>query len=263
MANYGIFDKLGFPPSLSANTITYSDSTIKSLNSVPALLTDWQMEDIATGNANGYFINPANSSINTINTQFHLISTISINVDGLENILLASNNVIESNNITDFLDHTDRLSNVKDPSVDADLPHYQTAIAAGKILSYLLYQSDGISNNAVFIGNFGSIVTYNTVVNYATTVTNDRILIQNSIVEDLISGNYSTLTTEQKTAITSNITSLNNFIYTTMTSDKNFYANCRNIISQYSTTREFNGLGESQNYLINNFIGSPKLLSRL
>lgn len=262
MPSYGIFDKLGFPSSLSANTITYSNSTIKTLNSIPALLTDWQMEDIATGNANGYFINPANSSINTINTQFHLISTISIDVDGLENILLASNNVIQSNNITDFLDHTDRLSNVKDPSVDADLPHYQTATSAGKILSYLLYQSDGISNNAVFIGNFGSVVTYNTVVNYATTITNDRILIQNSIVYDM-SGNYSTLTTEQKTAITSNITSMNNFIYTTMTNDKNFYANCKSIISEFNTLRQLNGMGESQNYLINNFIGSPKLLSRL
>lgn len=262
MANYGIFDKLGFPASLSANTITYSNSTIKTLNSVPALLTSWQMQDIADSNTSGYFINPANSAISTINTQFHLISTISVGVDGLSGILSASNNFIQSNNIVDFQEHTDRLSNVKDPSVDADLPHYHTAISAAKVLSYLLYQSDGISNNAVFIGNFGSIVTYNTVVNYATTVTNDRILIQNSIVYDM-SGNYSTLTTEQKTAITDNIAALNTFIYTTMTNDKNFYANCRNIISQYSTTREFNVLGDSQSYLINNFIGSPKLLSRL
>lgn len=262
MANYGIFDRLGFPASLSANTIAYSNSTISTLNSIPTLLTPWEMEDIGTSNTGGYFINPANSSINTLNTQFSLISSISVGVSGLENILLAANNVIQSNNIIDYLDHTDRLSNIKEPSVDADLPHYQTASSVAKILSFVLYQSDGISNNAVYIGNFGSIVTYNTVVNYASTITNDRILIQNSIVTDM-SGTYSTLTTEQKTLITSNITAVNNYIITTMTSDKNFYANCRTIADEYSTSRNLNGMGESQNFLVKNFIGSSKLLSRL
>ena len=66
MANYGIFDRLGFPATLAANTVNYSNTTINTLQSVPNLLTDWQMQDIANSNVSGYFVNPALNSANTL-----------------------------------------------------------------------------------------------------------------------------------------------------------------------------------------------------
>ena len=256
--SYGIFDRLGFPSSLNSEVIAYSNTTINRLNSMPQLLTAWQMQDMANNNSSAYFINPANTHIVSLKDNILGIETMCTGVSDLTTIFTAANNVITSNNLIDFSLHTDRMSNVLDPSVDEELPHYKTSISLGKILTYLLYQSDGVTNNSVLIGSFGSILKYNTVSQYSQTIANDKILIENSI-----NAGSSNLTTQQKTAITSNINAMNTFVYTTMTEDKNFYANSRTLVSEYSTLRELNSLGQTQNELIFNYIGSEKLLERL
>lgn len=258
MSNYGIFERLGFPSSLASEVIEYSNTTISRLNSMPQLLTDWQMRDVANNEASGYYVNPANTHIANLKSNLLSIETLCTGVSDLSTIYSAANNVITSNNLIDFSLHTDRLSNVLEPSVDEELPHYKTAISLGKILTYLLYQSDGITNNSVMIGSFGSILKYNTVSQYSQTISNDKILIQNSI-----NGGSSNLTTQQKTNITSNINAMNTFVYTTMTEDKNFYANSKTIVSEYSSLRDLNSLGQTQKDLVFNYIGTEKLIGRL
>jgi hypothetical protein len=255
---YNIFDRLGFSPSLNSEVIEYSDTTINRLNSMPKLLSEWQLQDMSNNNSSAYFINPANTHIVSLKDNILSIETLCTGVSNLTTIFTAANNVITSNNLIDFSLHTDRLSNVLEPSVDEELPHYKTAISLGKILTYLLYQSDGVTNNSVLIGSFGSILKYNTVSQYSQTISNDKILIQNSI-----SNGSSNLTTQQKTAITSNINAMNTFVYTTMTEDKNFYANSKTLVAEYSTLRELNSMGQTQNNLILNYIGSEKLIERL
>jgi hypothetical protein len=255
---YNIFDRLGFPASLNDEVIEYSNTTINRLNSMPQLLNAWQLQDMSNNNSSAYFINPANTHIVILKDNILSIETLCNGVLDLTTIFTAANNVITSNNLIDFSLHTDRMSNVLDPSVDEELPHYKTAISLGKILTYLLYQSDGVTNNSVLIGSFGSILKYNTVSQYSQTIANDKILIENSI-----NAGSSNLTTQQKTAITSNINAMNTFVYTTMTEDKNFYANSRTLVSEYSTLRELNSMGQTQNNLILNYIGSEKLLERL
>lgn len=259
MANYGIFERLGFPESLSANTVVYSNTTINTLNSMPSLLTDWQMQDIANSNVTGYFVNPSFASANSIITDLVYIDTISTGNTGLETIKTTANNVIVSNNLVKFIEHTNRLSGVSPPDYeDPTLPHYDSAIGAGKILTYLLYQSDGISNNAAFIGNFGSIIRSNTVSEYSNTINSDAILIRNSI-----NGGSSNLTNGQKTTIINNINSMNTFILTVRTDDENFFANCSTVINEYKTLKSFNSMGQTQNELIQDYIGTEKLKERL
>jgi hypothetical protein len=259
---YNIFDRLGFPSSLDDEVVEYSNTTINRLNSMPQLLNAWQMQDMANNNSSAYFINPANTHIVNLKDNILSIETLCTGVSELSTIYTAANNVITSNNLIDFSLHTDRMSNVLDPSVDEELPHYKTAISLGKILTYLLYQSDGVTNNSVLIGSFGSILKYNTVSQYSQTIANDKILIQNSIE---VSGETtsSNLSPTQITNITSNINAMNTFVYTTMTEDKSFYANSRTLVSEYSTLRELNSMGQTQNNLILNYIGSEKLLERL
>lgn len=263
MSNYGIFNRLGFPSSLSANTTNYSNTTINTMNTMPNLLTDWQMQDIANSNVNSYFVNPCSDIANNIITSLDSIETLSTGVSGLETIKAAANNILMSNTLIDFREHTDRLSGVSPPDFqDPTLPHYEGVIAAGKILSYLLYQSDGISNNAAFIGNFGSIIKYNTLGDHSNTINSDVILIDSSIIT---SGETPTtsLTSGQKTTIISNLNTMNTFIETARTDDIGFYANCSTIINEYKQLKGFNGMGQTQTALINDYIGSDKLLSRL
>lgn len=259
MSNYGIFDRLGFPSSLYANTTNHSNTTINTLNTMPRLLTDWQMQDIANSNVSSYFVNPCSDIANNIITSLNTIETISTGITGLETIKAAANNIVMSNTLIDFREHTDRLSGISPPDYeDPTLPHYDGAIASGKILSYLLYQSDGISNNAAFIGNFGSIIKYNTLWDYSNTINSDVILISNSIATG-----SSNLSSGQKTIIISNMNSMNTFIETTRTEDVSFYANCNTIVEEYKQLKGFNGMGQTETDLINNYIGSEKLLNRL
>lgn len=259
---YNIFNRLGFPSSLDDEVIQYSNTTINRLNSMPQLLTAWQMEDMTNNQANSYFINPANTHIVNITNALIGIESVSAGIPALSGIYSSANNVLMSNNLVDFAFHTDRMSNVIDPSTDEDLPHYKTSIALGKMLTYLLYQSDGVTNNSVMIGSFGSILKYSTVEQYGETLQNDKILIENSII---VSGETTTssLTPTQITNITSNINGMNTFVTTTMTNDKNFYANTRALVTEYTTLRDFNSMGQTQNDLIQNYIGSEKLLTRL
>jgi hypothetical protein len=259
MSNYGIFDRLGFPDSLAANTVNYSNTTINTLQSVPNLLTDWQMQDIANSNTSGYFVNPALNSSNTLISDISYIDTISVGVTGLETILAAANNVVTSNNLIKFRDHTNRLSGVSPPDFEnPNLPHYDSAIGTGKVLTYLVFQSDGITNNAVFIGNFGSIIKTQTLSDYANTINSDVIVITNSI-----NGGSSNLSAGQKTTIINHINSMNTFVLNTRTDDENFFANCNSVIEEFKQLKGFNGMGQTQTDIINNYIGSPKLLSRL
>lgn len=259
MANYGIFERLGFPQSLSANTIVYSNTTINSLNAMPSLLTDWEMQDIANSNVTGYFVNPTSASANSIISDLNYIITISTGISDLNTINTAAFNVVSSNNLIKYREHTNRLSGVSPPDYEnPTLPHYDSAIGVGKVLTYLLYQSDGISNNAAFIGNFGSIILSNTIADYATTINSNAILINGSI-----SGGSSNLTAGQKITIVNNINSMNSFVANVRANDISFFANCTSVVEEYKTLKGFNSMGQTQNELIQDYIGTEKLKERL
>ena len=47
------------------------------------------------------------------------------------------------------------------------------------------------------------------------------------------------------------------------TADKAFFLNLKNLITNYNTTKQYTNLGDSQNLLLNNYIGTDKLKSRI
>jgi hypothetical protein len=260
MASIGIFDRLGFPESMANNTIEFSENTQKSLANLPPFLSTWQMEDIANNDTSGYFVNPVSDYANTILSTLQTIKT-SANSGNLFAIVTAANSATSSNTFIDFTSHTNRISGVSPiDSENADLPQYNLCIGVGKALTYIIYQSDGISNNAVILGNFGSLYTANTLIQYAANLANDLILIQNSIPAG---GGNSNLTIEQSNTIVSDINSTNTFIYNSVVQDVNFYNNSRSVVNGYSSVRGFTAMGDTEKYLINTLVGSNKLKERI
>ena len=256
----GIFDRLGFPASMANNTINFSQDTQNSLNNMPQILTTWQMEDIANSNTYGYFVNPVSDYANTINSAMVSIETTA-NSGNLFTISSAANAVNYFGTVVYFRDHTNRISGVTPLDQDANnalLPHYNNCIGLGKALTYIIYQSDGISNNAVIMGNFSSLYTANTLSGYAANLTNDLILIQNSI-----SAGNSNLTPSEVASIVNHINTANTFLYTSYTDDEKYYANCRTIVTDYNSVKGFGHMGDTEKYLVNNLIGSDKLKSRI
>lgn len=252
MSAIGIFARLGFPASMSTNTIEFSNNTKNSLNNMPQILQTWQMEDIANNAVNGYLLNPVNAYASNIITTLSSIE-VSANTYGFTTIKDAANSMVMANTATYFLNHTDRISGVSpvDPNNGA-LPHYTTCIGLGKALTYIVYQSDGISNNAVIMGNFGSLYTANTVSSHAANLYSDLLLVQTG-----------SLTAGQITAIIADITSANSFLYSSYYADESYFANCRSVIQDYSSVKQFSSMGDTEKNLVNTLIGTNKLKSRI
>lgn len=249
----GIFDRLGFPASMANNTIDFSQNTQNSLNNMPQILATWQMEDIANNTTNGYYQNPVESYTNAIITNLQYILANSI-IGGYTTIQTEAENSLNSNVANSFIQHTNRLSGVEPVTANTvHLPHYQTCIGLGKALTYIVYQSDGISNNAVLLGNFGSLYTTNTLISLNTTLTADLALIKSPGV----------LTPSQNAAIILDIQTANNFIANSEIQDVNYYANCNTILADYNSVKGLNHMGDTEKYLVNNLIGTEKLKTRI
>lgn len=272
----GIFDRLNFPASMANNTITFSENTQRSLDNLPPILTTWQMEDIANSNTFGYFVNPvANVTILLQNVNSNII-TFSSNVSQLANITNAATGF--TNTLIQFTQHTNRISGVTpfDSNTAGEQlplqPYYNDCIGMGKALTYLIYQSDGISNNAVIMGNFGSLYTGNTLTSYYNTLSNDLVLIQNSLNytttgsgtegDPFVTTTTSNLSPSTIIQITTDISTANSYMANSVTQDVDFYYNSRAVLDDYNSVKGFTKPGDSEKFLYEK-IASDKLKERI
>jgi hypothetical protein len=277
------------------NELTLSNAAVKSLETFPPLLEDWQAKDIADNNVGGYFENKLANTIVTImttssnivsiltgnpSTNTNSVSGTTIEITNLFNnaaIALANvaNNDINSNGEAIlFLDHTDRISGIielgSQPETGRDtsiLPHFKTAIGIGRILTYLTYQTDNVSNTSVQTGSFTSLFVKNTISTYSTTLLPYPNLIANSItttgsgteMDPFVRTSNLSLSVVQTLATTAN-----NIIETFKTRrqhDVNFYQNSRQILNEYGEVSYFTKTGETQTKLLTEVVGSSKLTS--
>jgi hypothetical protein len=260
-----IFGLLSFNPALNGVATDLSDDTVKQMKQMPPLLEGWQQEDLANNSVDGYFMNPL---ANTIIVFGNLANTILINANSVvgttQNI---SNLIFETSNIANtlafqtidgFLYHTNRLSNVIPPDENIVEPHFETATGIGKIITYIVAQTDNVQNNAPMIGSFGSLFIENTLNEMANTANSITTLFLNTI--NVGNSNISLSNAQALYNAYSNI-------YATMTSFRNsdnvFFQNSAQILNNYSKVRNFSNMGQTEIYLIKEKIGTPKIQSRL
>ena len=282
MAN--LFARLGFNYTDTNSDITpLADDVKKTLDIMPKMLQDWQVSDLSANTANGYFLNPcANVTSNIWNVSNTLVSvtnelTGTGNLTGLwaqinSTLNAISNNVTSNTQAGDFLAHTNRISGVISfqTSVNENtenLPFYDTAMQTGKALVTLIYQTDGIQNNAPIMGNFTSLFVantlsglYNTINSYVTTVNNSISISGGPPPTPYI--NTSNLTFNTVNAIATSANSINSTFYTRRTHDEDFFKNSTQLLLDYNKVNGI-GTGSSEQYLIKNYIGTDKLKSRL
>jgi hypothetical protein len=286
-----IFSRLGYNfTDTNSDIIEFSDKVVSHLNALPTLVNTWQQEDIATSNTGGYFVNPLESITtnirNTSNTIIPLLSSAAQTSalqgsTGTITSLFASMNAnlisISGNTGNNFIAHTDRISGVapfsstEDPS---EFPYYKIAIATGKVMVYLTHQSDGITNSAPILGSFTSLFvgdelqtvldtvstytnTINTSITYTTTLLGTP---PNTYIYTTKTSNLSLATVQ---AMNNNVSYIIDTMNTRRTHDETFYQNSRAVLDDYNTVRQFSNMGETQDQLIQNYIGSDKLLSRV
>jgi hypothetical protein len=266
-----IFARLGYD---SANTATQpmSAAAITTMSRTPPLLNAWQQADAGVGgDTTGYFVNPNATVVQNTRDVANTIVSISNQVPALSGIVSSALNL--QNAGLQFTAHCDRLSGVVQPNTQtATLPHYNTAVGISKVVMQIVFQTDGVQNNAPMMGNFTSVTCtpelnsrYSTISSYPTTISNS-IFVTNVVDPDTgttTTTYHSNLSSEITSTIYNTLQSFADYMNARRTGDVNFFNNCQAIAADYNTLKQFSNPGQTETDLLTNHIGSPKLLSRL
>jgi hypothetical protein len=275
-----LFQNLGYNYNDPHGDITeFSADTIEHMEALPSIIEDWQTEDIATSNVGGYNQNPLSAISTSIavsaNAIKNVVSTIVTYTNiGVANVMVhianSSNNLITA--ATNFKDHTDRVSgaisyndaveaNPADTTIISTKPFRDTIKSFSKILTYIIYQTDGVSNTAILNGSQTSLFTgpemnvyYNVISTYANTINSSITFTPNA---------ESSLTLTQANTINTSINQAITFVDTRRTHDETFFINMKTMLSDYNETRQFSNMGESETTVLNDYTGTSKLLTRI
>jgi hypothetical protein len=282
-----IFDRLGYNFQPKGNdVIDFGDDAKSTLNAVPKLLDDWQYEAVATGDTGGYLKNPTKNVTIQIVATVNQILSISSGVTNLGGIVSRCLNIVDHfvagpgefdppvlvlGSSTKYIDHCDRLSGVVEPNEEtAELPHYDTAMAVGKSVTYIVNQSDGIEDNSPVMGNFTSILVEDDLIVLRSDILPYPNVIASSITcttTDDGTGNTitvctSNLSSQQITQIQNKLDDINNIFDGRRIHDENFFNNSKDVLDDFQKMRRFKDMGQSERNLTQNYIGTEKLLSK-
>jgi hypothetical protein len=268
-----IYGRLGFnssDPTTNATVSNYSSGVANNMALMPPLLNAWQTEDISTSNVGSYFVNPVAGITATISSTMSTINTATIGINVQSTISstvtqalrdLGNTAATAVSSAANYLYVTNRESNVVDPGTDVTTVHYKMAIGYGKIMSYITYQSDGVQNNSPIMGNFTSITLGNTLNTLSNTLTTQQIALSASIT--MGTPNTSTFTLAQTQALQSTVSSINTLMTTYPAQDNAFFTNTKSVMADYSTVSPLGDMGATETLLVNTYIGTDKLKTRI
>ena len=123
-------------------------------------------------------------------------------------------------------------------------------ILNGKSAIYITNQTDGITNTSPILGSFTSLFIGPQLSANANTISSDYTTYQTGIQND-------TLTLAQYGIIENDLNTASILMTTRQSADVTFYTNLKNMVNNYNTVKQFSNMGETQTYLIQNFIGTP------
>lgn len=257
----GVYATLGYNfNDPNSDVINLSANTVAHLNSMPAFIETWQAQDIANNTVGGYYQNPVASNTSSIITISQTMITVantgaSQNIANCDLIITAANNLY--NNTNSFLAHTNRISGVT-PFVGQDVenPYYDTAMGLGKTALYITNQTDNITNTSPILGSFTSILIGPQVGSANVTLANNLVTLTNGVTAN-------NLTQAQISQILSDISNTNTLLITRQNADVTYYTNLRSFVDKYNSVKKFSNMGETETYLVNNFVGTDKIKERI
>jgi hypothetical protein len=268
-----IFEQLGYNYTPTSNEIIdFDQKVLDNMNSMPQLLSPWQYEDLKNNDTaiTNYLYNPVASITQAIHDIAVSISGACSNVANLATISATANTANVA--ATNFLAHTDRIAGLVEINLNTStLPHYDSAMGVGKSIMYIVYQADGIQNNAPIMGSFTSLFIKDDLTLKYSLVTGYPSLISNSIsTNSYLDGNgdtvtelVSNLTPTQISTIVSNVGALGNTMDTRRIHDENFYTNSNTVVANARKIKSFMSLGSSEKNIINDYIGTERLKNNL
>lgn len=275
MANT-IFERLSFSFDTSkfGSGFYVSQNAANSLNTFPSDIKSWQKKEIANGNISisNYFQNPVNSISMSISSNTALIRNFCLNdtlVTFPSNFAEAKNLANTANNlliqVLDFKSHTDNMSrltvstsNTESVADTANIPNYDIAMAQGQELVRLLYQTESVQNTTAILGCFTSLFINTELTSNNSIIANDYITLINSY-----NGTTSNISNSSLVTIRNHLETANTLMYNQRLSDWNFFKKQKQVLDDYYFVSRFNSIGNTENYLIQNYIGTTFLKNNL
>jgi len=244
--------------------------TQEHMNSMPAFVEEWQVQDIKNNDFGGYYKNPIQSVVVSIELTANLIYAAANTANGVTNMAnVRSSALALANSARYMLAHTNRISGVTPfDGTDTNNPYLDMVLGGGRTAMYITYQTDGVVNNAPIMGSLTSLLiepqlsaNSNILITYKSNVVNSIVLTAN--VDTGIINATSNMSGTLITTINTHMTNLTDYMNLRRTSDINFYIQVKNFVDGYNKTKKLTNLGETGNYLMNNLIGTEKAKSRI
>lgn len=248
----------------------WSDGVKSFMGSSPPPLEPWQLNDMANADVDGYYVNPMTPLVDsltiTVSGIYEIVNVTSFSVN-VSSIFATANTCLTE--LPLFQTHTDYLSGVNTENLDPrNQPDLRLGMAVGRQVLAVTSSYDNIQNNSPIYGSFTSLFVKDDMTTSNTALAQDLIVLQSTIST---SGSG---TEESPYVYTSNLTAAQantlsqdlNFLYGSLVrrqADIAYYQNSYTLIKEYQQLEEFNGMGNSQKFLVNNLIGSDKLKTRL
>ena len=239
------------------------------LNAAPLVISDWQKNDIANGNINmsNYYKNPATNACSYLLSNTNTMLAWSPLSDIANNFTYASegatrlkanltNLVVE---INAFKAHTDNVSGVHTMTSNTDtIPSLDYASSVGNQLLRLLNSTDNVSNTVPLLGNMTSLFIVDDLIANTITISTDSQTMNSTTTLGV-----SNISNTTMNLIVSHIETINTYISLRRTSDWAFYKQSVQILNDYNKVSKFDNMGNTQSYLVNNLIGTDRLIQDL
>jgi hypothetical protein len=264
-----IYSRLGynFDTTKFGNDVNLAAGANNFLNNSSVNLSQWQVDDIASSSASGYYQNPHATVLSNLTVVLTGMAancnTSSITFDNApaEANTLYSSITNTLNAISNFTTHTNCISGVERSANTVLYPELNSALSVGRQVLSLTNKADQTQNNVPILGNFTSLYIKDDISAKSNTLINDSIILSNSLYDD--GGNtFSNISVSSINSITVDVNSLQTLLNTRRNADIAFYQNSLAIIHDYQTVLTFSNVGDTQNSLLQ-IVGTEKLKNDL
>jgi len=261
-----VYNRLGltFDTSRFGNAQILSSSASNTLNlvaSTTGVLKNWQQTDLSNGPVvrSNYYQNPTTSNVASMLISANSLFYSSNSANDFVTSALATNLTIELNR---FKSHTDNISGLT-ISTSAGIPDLNLGSSLGQLNMMTLSKSDGVSNTAPILGSFTSLFIPDILQANTIKLSFYASEYANSVGANISGYITSNLAPSEITNIQNYILSTTNALYNQRIQDWTFYQNSTQVSKDVAFLQNFNYMGGTMTYLVNNIIGTPSLLTKL
>ena len=260
-----IYNRLGynFDTTKFGDDVNLAPGANNFLNNSSINLSQWQVDDIATATATGYYQNPYTSVLNNITIVLNGMaancntSNITFNAAPTQANTLYTSVINTLAAVSNFKTHTDYISGVERSANTVLYPDLNTALSIGRQVLTLTNKADQTQNNVPILGNFTSLYIRDDVNTTSNSIIQDAITLGNSLYE--FDGNtYSNISVSSINTIITDVNALESLLNVRRNGDINFYQNSLAIVRDYQTVLTFSSIGDTQNSLLQ-IVGTTKL----